>query len=360
MAWPAAGLLAGLAAGRPPDAPAMLAGRDPHPGRPSCSAATTRPVALGFTPACAGSAVAVWRLHRTTAAAGRTARPGRRLPRDRRDHRSVRVAAARRSGSPPWAGDRQPVAGPWPPSGTHAASLLILLPFFLEAPQFPPLAPARAARPVRAHPRHDRAGLPVRRRPALVFAVMPMFAWLAFRGTLREASLLLAGVSIVANTLTACHRPGLGPPGRYDLPPRAGRRVPPALPARLRAAAAPALGDGRPSSARRPAAPPRAPDARAADLLGDRHRGNRRRRATAGSSSSTRARRRCSACSAEDAGGPATRRLLPRRASSPGTPRGSGAGRSSSTSRRVRRARGRAAGCGSFRPPRRRVRARCG
>ena len=47
---------------------------------------------------------------------------------------------------------------------------------------------------------------------------MPMFAWLAFRGTLREASLLLAGVGAVATGMTLL---GLGPVHellvRYDL-----------------------------------------------------------------------------------------------------------------------------------------------
>ena len=44
--------------------------------------------------------------------------------------------------------------------------------------------------------------------PPVVFAVMPMFAWLAFRGTLREASLLLAGVGAIATGMTVL---GLGP-----------------------------------------------------------------------------------------------------------------------------------------------------
>jgi PAS domain S-box-containing protein len=106
--------------------------------------------------------------------------------------------------------------------GSHAASLMILLPFFVEAPQFPPLA-ARRERVVQSV---LTLGITTvlflfSAAPPLVFAVMPMFAWLAFRGTLREASLLLVGVSIVANTLTAYQ---LGPvwdlQGRYDLPPQ--------------------------------------------------------------------------------------------------------------------------------------------
>ena len=54
--------------------------------------------------------------------------------------------------------------------------------------------------------------------PPVVFAIMPMFAWLAFRGTLREASLLLAGVGAIATGMTVL---GLGPVHellvRYDL-----------------------------------------------------------------------------------------------------------------------------------------------
>jgi PAS domain S-box-containing protein len=104
--------------------------------------------------------------------------------------------------------------------GSHAASLMILLPFFVEAPQFPPLA-TRRERFVQSLLTLGITTLLFLFSdvPPLVFAVMPMFAWLAFRGTLREASLLLVGVSIVANTLTAYQ---LGPVWdlqvRYDLP----------------------------------------------------------------------------------------------------------------------------------------------
>ena len=104
--------------------------------------------------------------------------------------------------------------------GSHAASMMILLPFFVEAPQFPPLASGRE-RVVQSLLTLSVTTLLFlfSNLPPLVFAVMPMFAWLAFRGTLREASLLLVGVSIVANVLTAFH---LGPvwdlQSRYDLP----------------------------------------------------------------------------------------------------------------------------------------------
>ena len=49
---------------------------------------------------------------------------------------------------------------------------------------------------------------------------MPMFAWLAFRGTLREASLLLTGVGTIATVLTALQLgPVHGLGARYDVAP---------------------------------------------------------------------------------------------------------------------------------------------
>ncbi|WP_432476202.1 ATP-binding protein [Nocardioides sp. GXQ0305] len=104
--------------------------------------------------------------------------------------------------------------------GTHAAAQLMLLPLFLEGPEFAPYAP-----------RNERLAQVVlvlgttivifglTAAPPLVFAVMPMFGWLAFRGTLREASLLLLGVGVIATVVTTLQ---LGPVyalgGRYDLP----------------------------------------------------------------------------------------------------------------------------------------------
>ncbi len=105
--------------------------------------------------------------------------------------------------------------------GTHAAAQLMLLPLFLGAPQFAPLASARE----RLVQSVILLGATVAifsyaAAPPLVFAVMPMFAWLAFRGTLREASLLLAGVGTIATVATIA---GLGPvqelAARYSLAP---------------------------------------------------------------------------------------------------------------------------------------------
>jgi PAS domain S-box-containing protein len=133
------------------------------------------------------------------------------------------LVAALGTGLTAWVADRgHPQLTALSGFGSHAASLMILLPFFVEAPQFPPLA-ARRERVIQSALTLGATTVLFlfSAAPPLVFAVMPMFAWLAFRGTLREASLLLVGVSIVANTLTAFQ---LGPvwdlQGRYDLPPQ--------------------------------------------------------------------------------------------------------------------------------------------
>ncbi len=223
-AWPAAGLLTGAVLlvdlSRRPAVLAqgatlillafLLRGYDPAS-------------AIGFTLACAlGSIVAVWRLlHRTT-------RPRVGLL-DQGDVSRVISAVALGSATSGLlvAGmvSVTDVGNPWlalvAVSGTHAASLLILLPFFLEAPAFPALAP-RSERLVQSV---ITLGATVAiflfaGAPPVVFAVMPMFAWLAFRGTLREASLLLTAVGVVATWMTALHLgPVHGLVSRYDISP---------------------------------------------------------------------------------------------------------------------------------------------
>jgi PAS domain S-box-containing protein len=104
--------------------------------------------------------------------------------------------------------------------GTHAAAQLMLVPLFLDGPAFAPYAPRRE----RLVQIVLTLGMTVlvfgfAAAPPLVFAVMPMFAWLAFRGTLREASLLLTGVGIIATVLTTLQLgPVHGLAVRYDVP----------------------------------------------------------------------------------------------------------------------------------------------
>ena len=105
--------------------------------------------------------------------------------------------------------------------GTHAASQLILVPLFAVGPTFAPLADRRErAVQIMILLGVTAALFSYGSAPPLVFAVMPMFAWLAFRGTLREASLLLVGVAAISSVATAL---GLGPvhelTARYDIAP---------------------------------------------------------------------------------------------------------------------------------------------
>ncbi len=222
QAWPAAGLLTGLVLvvdiGRRPAIlmqgltlillAHLFRGYDPAS-------------AIGFTLACAlGSAITVWRLlHR---------HPGSRVGLlDAGDVSRVISAVALGSGTAAVVvGGMVAINGignPWlamvAVTGTHAASLLILLPFFLEAPNFPALAPT-SERLVQSV---ITVGLTIAiflfaDAPPIIFAIMPMFAWLAFRGTLREASLLLTGVALVTTFLTSAR---LGPVHdlmtRYDI-----------------------------------------------------------------------------------------------------------------------------------------------
>ena len=104
--------------------------------------------------------------------------------------------------------------------GTHAASLMVLLPVFLRTSDFPALAPRRERVAQWALAVGSTALIFVSSDvPPLVFVVMPMFAWLGFRGTLREASGVLLVVAGTATVLTAL---GVGPvhalTTRYGLP----------------------------------------------------------------------------------------------------------------------------------------------
>jgi PAS domain S-box-containing protein len=105
--------------------------------------------------------------------------------------------------------------------GASAAALMVLLPLFLETVSFEPLAGARE--------RVVQATLTVGTTmavfvsadvPLVVFAVMPMFAWHAFRGTLREATVLLSVVAAIGSFATVLRiGPVWGLGERYGLEP---------------------------------------------------------------------------------------------------------------------------------------------
>ncbi len=119
------------------------------------------------------------------------------------------------------AGTSAPWLGALAGFGTHAAAQLVLLPLFLDTPTFAPYAPARERLVQIVLTLGVTSVLfAFADAPPLVFAVMPMFAWLAFRGTLREASLLLTGVGAIATIVTASHHgPVHALVGLYAIPP---------------------------------------------------------------------------------------------------------------------------------------------
>lgn len=116
-------------------------------------------------------------------------------------------------------GHGTPLLGAIAVFGTHAASLMVLLPLFLRTPDFPPLAVGRerATQAVLALGTTVVIFLSADAPPA-VFVVMPMFAWLGFRGTLREATVVLTAVGLVSTALTALRLgPVWGLGARYHL-----------------------------------------------------------------------------------------------------------------------------------------------
>jgi len=121
-----------------------------------------------------------------------------------------------------WAtGNGRPMLGALEAFGANAAAVMVLLPLFLTAVSFAPVAGPRE--------RAVRATLTLGTTlalflatdfPPIVFAVMPMFAWHTFRGTLREATILLSIVAVIGSTVTVL---GIGPiwalGDRYGLAP---------------------------------------------------------------------------------------------------------------------------------------------
>lgn len=98
------------------------------------------------------------------------------------------------------AGAGNPWLGALGAFGANAAALMILLPLFLETVRFEPLAGPRERVVLAGLTLGTTLSLFVRSDvPPVVFAVMPMFAWHAFRGTLREATLLLTLVATIGS-----------------------------------------------------------------------------------------------------------------------------------------------------------------
>ena len=118
-------------------------------------------------------------------------------------------------------GTGNPYLGALAAFGSHTASMMVLLPLFLKTPKFQPLA-GQQERVVQSVilVATTVVVFVLADAPPIIFVVMPMFAWLAFRGTLREATLLLTVVGVIGAGLTAAH---IGPiwdiTSRYDLAP---------------------------------------------------------------------------------------------------------------------------------------------
>ncbi len=119
------------------------------------------------------------------------------------------------------AGVGNPLLGALAAFGAYASSMMVVLPLCLRTIEFEPLAgrPERAVQSVILVGTTVLVFLPTN-VPPVVFAVMPMFAWYAYRGRLREATLLLAVVAGIGTAFTAM---GIGPVYglgvRYDVPP---------------------------------------------------------------------------------------------------------------------------------------------
>ena len=127
-----------------------------------------------------------------------------------------------------WAtGHGNPWLGALGAFGATAAALMVLLPLFLETLSFEAIAGTRE--------RVIQGALTLGTTvlvfisadfPLVIFAVMPMFAWHAFRGTLREATILLTVTGVIGTTMTLL---GIGPihalVGRYGLQPELANGV---------------------------------------------------------------------------------------------------------------------------------------
>ena len=118
-------------------------------------------------------------------------------------------------------GQGNPFLGALGAFGANAVAGMVLLPLFLKTVTFEPIAGS--------HERAVRAVLTIGTTvavfaradvPPVVFAVMPMFAWHAFRGSLREATVLLTLVAVIGSAFTVLEMgPIWGLAERYALAP---------------------------------------------------------------------------------------------------------------------------------------------
>ncbi|MET0838749.1 MAG: ATP-binding protein, partial [Marmoricola sp.] len=93
--------------------------------------------------------------------------------------------------------------------GATAAALMVLLPLFLETLSFEAIAGPRERTIQGVLTLGTTVAVFISAdAPLVIFAVMPMFAWHAYRGTLREATILLTLTGVVGTTLTML---GIGP-----------------------------------------------------------------------------------------------------------------------------------------------------
>lgn len=118
-------------------------------------------------------------------------------------------------------GQGNPLLGAMGAFGANAAALMVLLPLFVEAVSFEALAgPRERIIQTVLTLGTTLSVFLVSDIPPVVFAVMPMFAWHAFRGTLREATVLLSVVAVIGSTASVLEiGPIWGLGERYGLPP---------------------------------------------------------------------------------------------------------------------------------------------
>jgi len=101
------------------------------------------------------------------------------------------------------AGQGNPLLGALGAFGASAAAVMVLLPLFLETVTFDPIAGLRERLVQAVLTLGTTVAVFVNgASPPVMFAVMPMFAWHAFRGTLREATVLLTLVGAIGTSLT--------------------------------------------------------------------------------------------------------------------------------------------------------------